>query len=387
MFATRLRKWGVSPERTLVLHYDIDVLGKQWADHMRWRHAIDVRAPATLPHHAWWNDFWQRLAYAGTEAAESPECAGSKAVPVAPHPKTTTPLLILGGDAHSGRQVILRRMDAAGVLTNASWSLAYPPECQAKALLKRPSWRTFCRFFPDGKPKTLDRRLEGEHNEGDKAQTFPPAELYDRTTFSVVFGSSNTELAPTEKVMKPLYRGHPFVVACGHARMWEVLHAFGFASFEPLINHVYDLADQHISLFGQNTYIPSVCSGYHKAGPDVDSLVRDVKRLVATADSEWAPVRAAAAHNRRHFRCPDGFRARLTAYADDVLHFVAAWSNQGAQGATGATALEPVGSAGDTGEDMEMVEAREDDNAGARSMRKRRHDRHPAVLAQPDMLE
>ena len=59
--------------------------------------------------------------------------------------------------------------------------------------------------------------------------------------FSVVFESSVTgdrnDYTPflTEKVLKPIYAGHPFLVLCGARDVWDVIVAFGFRTFEPAI--------------------------------------------------------------------------------------------------------------------------------------------------------
>ena len=59
--------------------------------------------------------------------------------------------------------------------------------------------------------------------------------------FSVVFESSVTgdrnDYTPflTEKVLKPIFAGHPFMLLCGARDVWDVIVAFGFRTFEPAI--------------------------------------------------------------------------------------------------------------------------------------------------------
>ena len=93
-------------------------------------------------------------------------------------------MLLLGGDAHYGRDVLLRKMHAAGALERALWSLSTPSPCH-RGSGPDPGWQAFCSQFP----KTLDRPLRGEHERSTKDVDVPPPWLYRRTRFSAVFES------------------------------------------------------------------------------------------------------------------------------------------------------------------------------------------------------
>ena len=112
-------------------------------------------------------------------------------------------MLLLGGDAHYGREVILLDLFKAGLLDRALWSLSKPQACERSPVPA--AWAAFCTHLP----KTLDRKLEGPLDGSDKDVTFPPSVLYDTTRFSFVFESVVTvetdfPVFLTEKVIKPI---------------------------------------------------------------------------------------------------------------------------------------------------------------------------------------
>ena len=45
----------------------------------------------------------------------------------------------------------------------------------------------------------------------------------------------------------------------------------------------------------------------------------ELSRLQLLTDAQWAPALAAAAHNRRHVVCPDGFESVIRRLTDEVL--------------------------------------------------------------------
>ena len=108
----------------------------------------------------------------------------------------------------------------------------------------------------------------------------------------------------TEKVLKPLYLGHPFLLLCAGARAWDILTHFGFKDYRPTIPT--NLTDTSYVDFPCDNDGPT--SG--KYAPEVVSAIR---RLQDMPNAAWGPALATAAHNKRHLICPDGFGARLRA--------------------------------------------------------------------------
>ena len=245
-------------------------------------------------------------------------------------------MLMLGGDAHYNRQLLMRRLHAAGVLDRAHWSLSTPKECAASRLAASAAhaaaWRHFCRAFP----KFLDIALEGELDGSPKDVSFPPRSLYARTSFSVVFESVVSAAGDepcytgflTEKALKPIVRGHPFVLLCAAADAWAWLRAFGFRSFAPTVPEA--LTD--------TTYEAVPCEAATADGAYATNFTAELKRLVDLGEPEWAAARVAAAHNARHAVCPNGFDAVLRNTARKVLAF----SVRVSKGRVGRSSSQPV---------------------------------------------
>ena len=159
-------------------------------------------------------------------------------------------------------------------------------------------------------------------------RSFAPAELYARTRFSLVFESiiSSDRGYPaflTEKVLKPLYRGHPFLLMCHVPATWSILHRLGFHSFGP------SMPEGPFSAFDPDGPTPWPCSstdfgdGVNGTSAYSLELEREIRRLADLPDSAWQVALTAAAHNRRHVVCDDGLSSRLRLQAYNVLRFVA----------------------------------------------------------------
>ena len=342
-----LRARGVdAARRGLVLHYRAGRQRPGWRCEAGGGRRIANDEP--LAREAFWNVFWRILSWEAAAEHGTALCAaggGAASGPCEPRrrlaewcesPPAADPprpveqrMLLLGGDAHYDREVYLRRMHSAGLLSRSMWSLSTPKQCDPSWLHTRPryfseppavpgdeaTWRPFCSLFP----KALDRPLEGEREASDKDMSYAPAALYARTRFSLVFESvvSTPGDQPcytaflTEKVLKPLARGHPFLLLCAARGAWDILRVFGFRSFEPLIPAAFEDAN----------YTDFPCDT--PDGPYATRVVNEIGRLQALPDAEWAPALAAAAHNRRHLICPKGFSATLQRAARNVLSFAA----------------------------------------------------------------
>ena len=124
----------------------------------------------------------------------------------------------------------------------------------------------------------------------------------------------------TEKVLKPLYRGHPFLLMCHVPSTWAILHNLGFRSFGPTMAE-----GPHDDFRARGRPYPCEPNDDGYDGGQYAASVRDeVSRLLALPDAAWAPALAAAFHNRLHFLCPGGLESRLQLLARNVLKFVSA---------------------------------------------------------------
>lgn len=151
--------------------------------------------------------------------------------------------------------MLLRKLHEADLLGRAQWSLSTPAQCAPTwtPTLREPGrrvWRPFCRLFP----KQLDRPLRGELEESDKDSVYPPRALYAKTRFSIVFESVVSSMGDrgyppflTEKVLKPLALGHPFLLLCAAPATWAILRALGFRSFAPTMSD--ELTDRDYTEF------------------------------------------------------------------------------------------------------------------------------------------
>lgn len=101
-------------------------------------------------------------------------CADARRWP----PPTPVPVaksaLLLGGDSHYGRELLVYRLFSSGVLDKALWSFSTPSQCSVRGKREQPrgqeprelstdgraAWAPFCEQFANG-PKRLDRDLNG----------------------------------------------------------------------------------------------------------------------------------------------------------------------------------------------------------------------------------
>ena len=190
--------------------------------------------------------------------------------------------LILGGDGE-WRYRLLDTLRGTGALTNATWSMSKPANCDLPVCAQL--------------PKFLDRELRGRNSDDNgKDRTFPPVHRYTNTGYSVIMESVIVNQAEytsffTEKIFKPIYRGHPFVHACAASPTWPMLRRLGFRSFEPLISpDGLTSPDPHVDCKLSNT------SYYHKVSDEM-------KRIRMASENSWEAARRSAAYNQYAFSC------------------------------------------------------------------------------------
>jgi len=231
---------GISPGRGVVLHYRMGLLPDNWSAGLS-QQAREIGARSLQQAH--WNNYWVQLWQVAKADAAGGSCEGSvcddrvnkwcatqeeEVSPRTVSQQGNKSFLLLGGDSHYYRARAMQKLFAAGLLNNALWSLALPEQCR----YPNDEWRAFCSILP----KKLDIDLHGDDDDTPKDITFASDSLYRTTRFSIVLESviDLQEDFLTEKVLKPIYRTHPFIVACVSSRVLEILRGFGFRTFFPL---------------------------------------------------------------------------------------------------------------------------------------------------------
>jgi hypothetical protein len=129
----------------------------------------------------------------------------------------------------------------------------------------------------------------------------------------------------TEKVLKPIYGGHPFLLWCAPPHALTALRAFGFSTFGATFNESYDeprpppLA---LNASGRSSTrasrLPSYDNRQHCV-TDTRFLVAELARITHIPLHEWADVEVTAGRNQRHLICPGGLHARLIRHERAVL--------------------------------------------------------------------
>ena len=172
-YVESVRNWLVAqrlaPLRALVLHYRVGRLPNSWAGRFTRAelrdHVFGERGKEGLPREAFWNSYWRLLVDEvrldrGRELCRQQQhlsgdrhrgpcddttllsrwCAATRTAP-SPHvqPKPSK-MLVLGGDAHYNREVILKRLEKSGLLRHALWSLSTPVQCNRSVATMHPSF-------------------------------------------------------------------------------------------------------------------------------------------------------------------------------------------------------------------------------------------------------
>ena len=287
-----------------------------------------ARNPRFRGKQLFWNNYWRELSWQAVSQFKAEGRCNSSLPPPDARPTTPSTFLLLGGDAHYSRQYVMKALHREGLLEHALWSLSTPDECQNRWSIDGPKgeelpvlrenklgWDEFCRLFP----KRLDLDLRGEHEASSKDRTFAPQKFYERTRFSVVFESTisgdHDNYTPflTEKILKPIFAGHPFVILCGARGLWDVIRTFGFRSFEPTIPIAA------LPTLGPLQH--ELQSGTCGVNPEhARAIAKQLRRLVGVPSEVWRDAEAAASFNRHHFGC-GGFNERLLSIEREVLVF------------------------------------------------------------------
>ena len=113
-------------------------------------------------------------------------------------------------------------------------------------------------------------------------------------------------------MLKPLIRGHPFLLLCGAKGAATMLWDLGFRGFGPTLSG--EALDQ--------TWHHFPCD-QPDGGKYIEQVISEMRRLQGLDESAWEPAVEAAHFNQRHIICPDGLRARLQQLQRNVLRFVA----------------------------------------------------------------
>ena len=307
-----LQRRGVEPSRSVLLHYRTGRLAC----------AQGVCAPAChgCPREAWWSLYWLRLLdearqhhlrACGGEYAARVWCRRPSSKICGPFyrsSKHTGGVLMLGGDAHQHRQEVVFGVWNSSLRPTTTWSMSKPPECATG----RRGWTEFCNLLP----KKLDVPLLGENDETSRKDVrLPDPYLYESTDVSITFESMSDydgySTFLTEKILKPVFGAHPFVLVCGAAGALASFRSFGFVTFSPEVDESYD-----------DPWPEDPSRQSCHAPRRVARLIQSVTSLLESP-ARMRRAKAKAARNRRHFVCPGGLSARLNAQAVSILGHLA----------------------------------------------------------------
>jgi hypothetical protein len=95
----------------------------------------------------------------------------------------------------------------------------------------------------------------------------------------------------TEKVLRPIACGHPFVLVAGPGSL-AYLRSYGFRTFDSVFDESYDQQTDTVKR--------------------LEMVVQLMKKIQQLTDSDWAEINAIAAYNKKHF-FSDSFVNQVTA--------------------------------------------------------------------------
>ncbi len=130
-------------------------------------------------------------------------------------------------------------------------------------------------------PLYLDLKDRSKLNDNGRGQYVKqlPTDLFQRTYFSIVTESDfdNGKLGFTEKLIKPLLFGHPFIVIGAHG-MLELIHNLGFKTFNGFIDESYDQKTD--SLTRINMALNEVNKLCQYSYPELDSWYQEITPIL-----------------------------------------------------------------------------------------------------------
>lgn len=104
------------------------------------------------------------------------------------------------------------------------------------------SIHSFIDYRIDRRPEDIKPIIDwpdANFHEDFRFENFYPPHFWS-TEFTLAIETAPNELFVTEKTLKPLLVGHPFLAVAGHKHL-QHLHALGFKTFDGIINESYDL--------------------------------------------------------------------------------------------------------------------------------------------------
>ena len=135
-------------------------------------------------------------------------------------------------------------------------------------------------------PKNFDffyNLLDNQHASNESARYCP--EDFNNTHISVVLETifDGTKIHLTEKILRPIACGHPFMLAAGPGSL-EYLRQYGFKTFSPWINEDYDLEFDSVQRLEKIIY--SMKEYSHLSNND-QQLVRRELLQIAEYNKKW----------------------------------------------------------------------------------------------------
>ena len=230
--------------------------------------------------------------------------------------------LLLNNQARAHRIFLFERLLERGLLAEGLVSF----NCRIMEEFGKSSLKELRRFYA-GESDTelrarcerldahdLPRRLDLDEAEAraigrdPRAWFAPPWRLFQDTCFSVVtetdMGDGRRQRRFTEKSLKPLFAGHPFVVA-GQPGTLAALRELGFRTFQPLIDERYD----------------EVTDPALRAQRVVDEVGRLCTLDAGEFSAGFRALLPTLHHNQRHFST--GLRRILLACLAELLRTIA----------------------------------------------------------------
>jgi len=93
-----------------------------------------------------------------------------------------------------------------------------------------------------------------------------------------VFDTSKIHL--TEKILRPIACGHPFVLAAGPGAL-AYLRQYGFQTFDSVFDESYDLETDYIKR--------------------LEKIIKTMQQIQTLTETDWEDIRQISEHNRQHF--------------------------------------------------------------------------------------
>jgi hypothetical protein len=214
-------------------------------------------------------------------------------------PAQTDRFLCLGGNPRSHKVYMLALLHSRGALGKLVWSAGTPSAERIPGLLseaiKHGANIDDIKAYLKELPHVIDIDAGQEKQQGGNFH----ASIYTKGAIHIVLETDYraTRLRYTEKTIKAIYAGKPFVILASPGVL-ELLKSHGFRTFHPHINETYDAIESFSAR--------------------IEAIADEVDRLTAVSDDEFSTTMSAVtrvAHYNRNWLASDEFRGRVAQQA------------------------------------------------------------------------